>query len=562
MIGNIYVPSEGDPNSNLWLIGEAPGATEEYWKRPFVGDAGEKLEQVLSRAGYSRSEAFITNLCHYRPAGNKFVSVLGSEQLREGMQEISTLLKVHKPNVIATLGDWPTFYFTNRHGIKKWRGSILSYDPTHFGELNRVQKIIPTYHPAAVLYTASNFIPFDLDIKRVVSDSRFPELNTPQYTIHVNPENLDAIVERIIQRGFTAADIENVKRTTIILCIGFSLSDTEALVVPLGESPSARNRDVVNRILSSTQVTKCFHYGTHDVPMLRINGYEVNSYNHDTIVQAFVLAPELPRSLEFLTSVLTRQPYYKSEGKASIPDDTKGWSRKRDKNQLYIYNGKDVCVTDTICATQLSDLTQTGQLEYYQYRMELQHALQEIGDNGIFRDNERTNILEQSVRTNRTRCAIFLRALAGYKVRNVANKEMVKLFNDTLKLPKRTKTDRTTRKQTITTNEDALISWIAYIKGHIEKLKTDKAKREWEFKLKMVELVLKIRGYNKLLESYLTVPMFADGRARSCYRNGIETGRCANAKYVDGSGLNVQTIPRGKIEVDDDVGYGENTTAA
>lgn len=574
LINDVYVPSEGDPSSKLWIIGEAPGAQEEYFKRPFIGDAGEVLETCLGRAGFNRKDAFITNLCHFRPVANKFELLLGSRQLQDGLAEITELLQTHKPNCIATLGNWPTFYLTNKvrknkkgqiTGIAHYRGSVLSYSGEHIGELDRVQKVIPTLHPAFVLRNPSAFVAFDQDIKRIVGDSTFPELRLPEYQIIVDPDNLEEWVDTICAQDFTACDIEAVKGTTIILCVGFSCGPNTAVVIPHGETPKQRHRDAIAQILVA-KVPKCFHFGTYDATVLRLNNFEVNSYTDDTIVQAHILAPELPRSLEFLTSVLTRQPYYKGEGRATIPDDTKGWSAKRNKDDLYIYNGKDVCVTHEIKIIQEQDLKDAGLYDYYNYRMELQHTLLDIGDTGLFRDETRTQLLAASVRDARGRCAIFLRTLAGYKVRNIANKEMCKLLYDNLKLPKRHKTDRRTGKQRLTTDEDALISLLTYCNGHIEKLKRDSSKRDWMVKRAVIELVLKIRGYNKLLESYFDVPMYADGNARSLYKvAGPETGRASNVKYVDGSGLNVQTIPRSKLEVeleDDSSGRPQDIVAA
>jgi uracil-DNA glycosylase family 4 len=559
-IGNKYVPSEGNPDANLWIIGEAPGETEEFLGRPFVGNSGEKLDQVLGRAGINRKDVFLTNLCHYKPIANKFETVRGTSQLQEGLDELRLLLQNHKPNVIATLGNWPTYFLTNKTRISKkgiigigdWRGSILQYDPTHLGELNRVQKVIPTYHPSFVLRNPAGFVAFDLDIKRIVSDSQFPELNLPQYNIQIDPPNLEEYVERLLQLPYTASDIENVTGTAIVLCIGFSLSDTECVVITLGEAPSLRNRDAVQRILAGN-VGKVFHYGMHDTNVLQCAGYTINNYSGDTIVQAHVLAPELPRDLAFLTSLLTRQPFYKDDGKQLFGGDAKSWSLKRAQrklNDLCVYNGKDVCVTHSIYDTQLADLEKEGRSNYYSYRMELTHALLEIGNNGLYRDPKRTAIFRSSVRYERNKCAIFLCTLAGYKIRNIANKEMCKLLYDTLKLPKRYKTDRGTGKQSLTTDEDALIGLLTYCNGHIEKLKTDSARREWGKKREVIKLVLKIRGLSKLNESYFSVPVYSDGICRTIYKSAAtETGRCANVKYVDKSGLNIQTTPRAKLEV-------------
>lgn len=583
-ISSKYVPSEGDPNSNLWIIGEAPGAQEDFHGRPFVGDAGEKLDQVLQQAGSNRSKAFITNLCHHQPPGNKFEALLRSSELQEGLEELKELLRCHKPNVIATLGNWPTYYLTNKTrfvkgqiaGISDWRGSILQYDPTHLGELDHVQKVIPSYHPAYVLRNPIGYVPLSVDFRRIVEDAKFPELNLPEYDIKIDPSNLEDYYDRILSNRFTCSDIENIKNTSIILCICFTLSSNEVIVITLGDNPSPTNRDFVSRIVGNPEIGKCFHYGCHDVTVLRCADYIVEGYEHDTWTQAHSIQPELPRDLAFLASLMTRQPFWKDDGKRLFSGDVKGWSRKRKLSELCIYNGKDGCVTHTIHDIQMKDLEQYERIPYYEYRMELQRALLEIGDNGMYRDPQRTSLLRSAVLNERGRCIIFLRTLAGYEVRNVANQEMQKLLYDDLKLPKRHKFDKKKGKQVVTTDEDALISLLTYCNGHIEKLKTNSAKRDWLRKRRIVELVLKIRGFNRLDESYFRVPVYSDGIARSIYKGAAtETGRGSDVKYIDKSGMNMQTIPRGKMEVGADlimdnekefenggIGSGENLKSA
>ncbi|MBU0649980.1 uracil-DNA glycosylase, partial [Patescibacteria group bacterium] len=61
------VPGEGNPNSEIVLIGEAPGETEDKTGRPFVGRAGRLLETLLEKIGYQREQVWIGNIIKHRP---------------------------------------------------------------------------------------------------------------------------------------------------------------------------------------------------------------------------------------------------------------------------------------------------------------------------------------------------------------------------------------------------------------------------------------------------------------------------------------------------------------
>lgn len=548
-ISNIYVPNEGDPASKLWLVGEAPGWHEQENLRPFIGESGVLLETTLGQHGFSRSDVFFTNLCHYRPPGNKFEALLGSDQLREGLQELKALLSTYKPNVVAALGGFPLKYLTGKNGITKYRGSILRYESSDLGALDHEIKVIPAFHPAYITRNRALYPIFSADIARITADSKFPELKWPELDIVIDPVEMDYWRDEILKHEYVACDIEGVKGTTDIICVGFSYRVGHSVVIPYRDNIICR--DFLESILSS-KVKKIFHFGTYDAPMLRLNGYTVNNYTEDTLVQAHVLVPELPRDLAYLTSMETRIPYYKSEGRKELPGDVKGWSAKRNKNDVYIYNGKDCCATIEIFFNQKKYLEDSGQIDYYNYRMSLQDPLLEMGEAGLLRDEERRQFLAKHFKKARAIAILQFRGLAGRPVNTGSNPQMVNLFYKELKLPERKKTDRKTGKVRLTCDEDALVSLITFCTGKVRELKQPKAIQDWEIKRQLLKLAIAIRGHDKLISSYLDVAV-RDGRASSSYKlAGTETGRPSNIKFVDSSGMNMTTIPRDKYEIPND----------
>jgi DNA polymerase len=143
------VPGEGSHRASLMLIGEAPGKQEDLSGRPFVGRAGRLLEDLLSGIGLSRDDVFITNIVKHRPPGNRDPL---PEEIRACSPYLGEQIRNVGPKVIVTLG---------RHSSRY----ILSFLPVEFDRITEIRgrvyhgvvfgqsvSLIPTLHPAAVLY--------------------------------------------------------------------------------------------------------------------------------------------------------------------------------------------------------------------------------------------------------------------------------------------------------------------------------------------------------------------------------------------------------------------------
>ena len=146
------VPGEGNADSSIVLIGEAPGYWEDRKGRPFVGAAGKVLDEVLEKIGIKRSEIFITNVLKCRPPGNRDPR---SEEIRACTPFLDRQLEIIKPRFIVTLGRHSTSYLfskinLNFDGISKVHGRIY---PARFDDWKC--HVMPTYHPAAALYNVN-----------------------------------------------------------------------------------------------------------------------------------------------------------------------------------------------------------------------------------------------------------------------------------------------------------------------------------------------------------------------------------------------------------------------
>jgi uracil-DNA glycosylase len=130
----------GNPEADLVVIGEGPGADEDAQGLPFVGRAGQLLTRMLESVKLTRDEVFITNTVLCRPPGNRNPE---ADELAACAPFLADKLAVIQPKVILTLGSVATqAMLRTKEPIGKLRGRMHAYG-------NAV--LIPTFHPAFLL---------------------------------------------------------------------------------------------------------------------------------------------------------------------------------------------------------------------------------------------------------------------------------------------------------------------------------------------------------------------------------------------------------------------------
>jgi uracil-DNA glycosylase len=140
----LAVPGEGNPLSDVLLVGEGPGAREDATGRPFVGPAGQLLGELLHSIGWERSDVFITNVVKCRPPGNRDPE---PAEIAACAPYLDRQERALDPAVVVTLG---------RHSLARYLpGARIG--AVH-GQLRRAgdgRWVFPMYHPAAALHQAS-----------------------------------------------------------------------------------------------------------------------------------------------------------------------------------------------------------------------------------------------------------------------------------------------------------------------------------------------------------------------------------------------------------------------
>ncbi len=133
---------EGNPNAKLMLIGEAPGFHEDQQGLPFVGEAGQLLNKILSAIQLTREQVYIANILKCRPPENRDPL---SDEIQTCTEYLLQQIQVIQPKIIVTLGRIASHYLLhNTKSLETLRGR-----PHHAPNLSAT--IFATYHPAYLL---------------------------------------------------------------------------------------------------------------------------------------------------------------------------------------------------------------------------------------------------------------------------------------------------------------------------------------------------------------------------------------------------------------------------
>ncbi len=134
---------EGDPDSKIYFLGEAPGFYEDRDGRPFVGRAGQLLNKTLENIGLKREQVYISNIVRYRPPENRDPT---EDEIGDFAKYIDLEIKIIQPIIIATLGRFSMGKFLPNARISSVHGQTQQLN---FQGQDYV--VLPMYHPAAAL---------------------------------------------------------------------------------------------------------------------------------------------------------------------------------------------------------------------------------------------------------------------------------------------------------------------------------------------------------------------------------------------------------------------------
>lgn len=238
----------GKPDAPIMIVGEAWGESEEIKGIPFVGRSGDELSRMLNDAGILSSECFLTNVVNARPPGNDLTAWIPDAKVNwtsdmvelrgtyvkpivlEGWKALQKEIDLVKPRLIIALGGTALWALCGRTGITRWRGSLLDYNGI---------RVVPTYHPAAVLrmWEWRPIAVHDLARAAREYERRTPE---PAWRFQLRPTLAQVLYTlnflyncAIFSDEPLVLDFDIETTGGHIRCFGFSWSATEALCIPL-----------------------------------------------------------------------------------------------------------------------------------------------------------------------------------------------------------------------------------------------------------------------------------------------------------------------------------------
>jgi DNA polymerase len=172
------VPGEGPEDADIMFIGEAPGWNEDQQGRPFVGQAGKVLDELLNLIGLSRRQVYITNVIKTRPPDNRDPL---PEEILNCRPWLDHQLEIIHPRMVVALGRYSMALFFPKKSISRIHGTAEKRDGIIYYAM---------YHPAAALHQQNlrKTIEADmLNIPRLLADTK----ETPQPRIESEVKQLN-----------------------------------------------------------------------------------------------------------------------------------------------------------------------------------------------------------------------------------------------------------------------------------------------------------------------------------------------------------------------------------
>ncbi|MFA6973012.1 MAG: DNA polymerase [Gallionella sp.] len=518
------VGGSGPLDARIVFVGEAPGAEEERTGKPFVGASGELLTNIIHGLGLSREEVYITNVVKERPAQNNIElflkfdrgKILATAKYNEYEKLLYEELSKTSANIYVAIGGVALYALARQDKITKRRGSILK--GCQIGN----KKVIPIIHPASALrnYLFTHFIRFDL--RRVMEESAFPEVRLPARSLKIEPNFLESMA--YIHSCFDATkigfDIEVVNEE--ISCISIARSPYDCISIPFvmeGRDYFTIDQEIeiwkaIAELLENPNIIKVGHNVCFDSTFIFIK-LGIRSVNlKDTMVSSSICYPDFPKGLDFVTSICTREPYYKDDGK-------KWFKFGGSIRDFWVYNAKDSAVCTEAEDVLRAEAQRQGNEEAVARQLSIIPSLVYMQARGIQADKKGMDAAAEDNRKKIETLQEELNSLCGYAINPNSSKQLQDYFY----IRKGIKPYVSRSTGNISCDEMAL-------------------KRIGRKGFKEAQLILQMRHLIKINSTYLEMELDDDNRIRCSFNPvGTENGRLSSSKTIFGKGGNMQNLP-------------------
>lgn len=525
---------EGTGNEPIAILAEAPARVEMSAGRPLVGPAGQLFSTCCEKASIPRRDCYLINLFPFmvhKDRSNALYSPEGEclwakgKLTERGWEEADgqlQKLRACQARVVCPLGGTALSALHSSSAITKWRGSILWSDEIR-------KKIVPTIHPAGSLkgqYIWRYMIISDL--KRTRQESKSSEIDLPKRQLIIAPsmDEVFASIQTCKANRICNLDIEILGDQ--IDCISLSDDPSRAICIPFlydrGNYWTPQQEATIwealsKEIFENEEVILVNQNLAFDLAVI-FQRYNISFKGplNDPMVAYSIMYPDFPKGLDFLCSILTREPYYKDERK--LGSNFRGAFEKR-----WRYNCKDSAIS-LECWLALEDEMDDEYRQMHDFTTAMYPALVYMMSRGIAVDIEKLAKMKERIDLEISEKEAELEGVADYVFNPISPKQCVEYFYKHKGI--RPYLSRKTGKPT---TDDIAMARI--VRRH---------------NLPEARLVQEIRNLRKLRSTYLDVEFDKDARLRSSYNpRGTRFSRLSSGETVFGTGLNMQNLdPRFK----------------
>jgi uracil-DNA glycosylase family 4 len=374
---------KGPEPCDIMVIGEAPGKREDDSGKPFVGDAGQYLDEILEDTGLSRSRMYITNAVSCRPPQNRTPT---KREIKACSHWLDAQFKAVKPKYVLLLGNTALFAITGKAGIKRARGKPFTKDGVIY---------LPAYHPSYILRGNMRDDPiFRNDLKTfksIIEGGGVPEEKKLDIKIVTNEKVWQELLRDL--SGTVSFDIETTglypwAKGARVVSIGFGTRHTQYLIpTHLFDLNKKRLRELT-RTLEDCIV--CAHNGKFDALWIWVHYGERWRIDFDTMIAHYLLDENTFHGLKELAQRFCDAPNWDVEGETK-----KEWSPL-----LIKYHAHDLFYTRKLkflFARQLAEDPMVAQV-FYKIMMPCVEIFTEAEYEGIYIDIERMGEVEKTLR--------------------------------------------------------------------------------------------------------------------------------------------------------------------
>lgn len=547
------IKPSGPSTSKVMVYTDFPEAQDFQRGTVFSGKQGWLFEKMLKEINVKKDSLYISSLSwaglkpdKKKHKNRKALAKLVHDNARS-IEDVKQEIQAVDPNVIISVGEFPLQYLTGNEGINQFQGSVLSLNP-NLGTTK--VKVVPIQHPRDIFKVYKAFYYTPVYLKRAFSyrDDPRPFREKQHLIICKDFNTLRNYLRSYSNSPYIVCDIETYYN--LISCIGISLDENSALVIPLVEDLINPN-ELVEMLKLLQKAFEYFPYvnqnAVFDQIRLERYGFRIRSVLGDTMLNQSVLYPELPKNLGFINSLFTNIPYFKDEGKGYTPSE-----------RLYLYCAKDCVSTYQIYKKQMIEAEEVGVKPFIEnHLMKFYPVYRDLQTRGIQVDGKKKQELLTKYETMLEMTTVDIEDILGRKINPLSPKQCHELLYDELNLPKQKKR-RQDGEYTDTADEDAIEFLLL---NHVEDLATRN----------VLNKIIQCRKVTRIL-GYLNIPLHEGDIFHTSYNlAGTETGRTSTSKsgdrfykYVNEKleqidlGFALQTIPKHGFELPDGTRIGQD----